>query len=267
MLISRLYLITMREINAILTIAHRDFLKLLRDRSRILATFIFPFLFIGVLGGSLQANIDTGYNFLTFVFTGVLGQTVFQSTAAGIISLIEDRENDFSQEIFVSPISRYTIIFGKIVGESVVALTQLIGIIFFGIIIGVTFTISQMITLLPFFLIACLFGGSFGVFVLSNLKSQRSANQIFPFVIFPQFFLAGIFNPIKQLPPILLIASRLSPMTYAIDLIRSVFYTGSAAYDKTVLFSIPVNLAVIAVFFTLFMVSGTYLFIRNERNR
>jgi hypothetical protein len=36
------------------------------------------------------------------------------STAQGVISLIEDRENDFSQEIFVSPISRYAIVFGKI---------------------------------------------------------------------------------------------------------------------------------------------------------
>ena len=257
----------MREINAICTIAHRDFVKLLRDRPRILATFIFPFLFIGVLGGSLQANIDTGYNFLTFVFTGVLGQTLFQSTAVGIISLIEDRENDFSQEIFVSPISRYTIIFGKIVGESLVAITQLIGIIVFGIIIGVTLTFTQMLTLIPFFLIVCLFGGAFGVFVLSNLKNQRTANQIFPFVIFPQFFLAGIFNPIKTLPPVLLVASRLAPMTYAIDLIRAVFYTDSGVADKTVLFNITTDLAVMAIFFTLFMVSGTYLFIRNERNR
>lgn len=257
----------MREVNAVLTIAHRDFVKLLRDRTRIMATFIFPFLFIGILGGSLQANLDTGFNFLAFVFTGVLGQTLFQSTASGLISLIEDRENDFSQEIFVSPISRYTIIIGKIVGESLVALTQLIGIVIFGIIIGVPMTLIQLISLLPFFLIVCLFGGAFGVFVLSNLKSQRSANQIFPFVIFPQFFLAGIFNPIKDLPPVLFVLSRLAPMTYAVDLLRSVFYSGTDVYDKVVLFSVPLNLLVIGVYSGIFILIGTFLFIRNERNR
>lgn len=256
-----------REVNAVLTIAHRDFIKLLRDRARIMATFIFPFLFIGVLGGSLSANLDTGFNLLTFVFTGIIGQTLFQSTASGLISLIEDRENDFSQEIFVSPISRYTIIIGKIVGESLVALTQLIGIIIFGLIVGVPFTLLQLIKLSPFFLIVCLFGGAFGVFVLSNLKSQRTANQIFPFVIFPQFFLAGIFNPITNLPPILLIASRIAPMTYAIDLVRSVFYSGSEVYSKVVLFSVPLNLLVITGYSILFITIGTFLFIRNERNR
>src|SRR3989338_3071756 len=110
----------MQTINAILTIAYRDITKLLRDRSRILASFIFPIIFIGVLGTSLQQNIGggLGYNFLVFVFIGVLGQTLFQSTASGIISLVEDRQNDFSQEMFVSPISRYSIIIGKILAES-----------------------------------------------------------------------------------------------------------------------------------------------------
>src|SRR5438093_8689528 len=116
----------MREINAILTIAHRDLMKFLRDRGRIIGTFIFPFLIIPIFGGTLDANFRTnvGYNFMAFIFTGVLAQTLFQSAAFGIISLITDRENDFSQTVFVAPISRYSIIFGKILGESLVALTH-----------------------------------------------------------------------------------------------------------------------------------------------
>jgi ABC-2 type transport system permease protein len=259
----------MKEVNAILTIAFRDFTKLLRDRSRIIATLIFPVIFIGVLGGSLQSNLATnaGYDFLAFIFAGVLGQTLFQSTASGVISLIEDRENDFSQEIFISPISRYSIIVGKILGESMVALTQLIGIIVFGIIIGIHVDLLMIVKLIPFFLIVCMFGGAFGVFVLSNLKSQRSANQIFPFVIFPQFFLAGVFSPIINLPPVLFVLSRIVPMTYAVDLIRSVYFAGDPAYKKIVIFNTGIDLAVISAYFVLFLVVGTFFFIRNERNR
>ena len=102
---------------------------------------------------------------------------------------------------------------------------------------------------------------------MSNLKSQRAANQIFPFVMFPQFFLAGVFAPIKELPLPLLVLSRLTPMTYAVDLIRSVYYTGSAAYDKVVLFNTGFDLMVITGFFIVFLAAGTFLFIRNERNR
>lgn len=259
----------MRELNAIFTIAFRDFIKMLRDRGRLVATFIFPFIFIGILGSSLQSNYggSVPYNILLYVFTGVLGQTLFQSTASGLISLIEDRENDFSQEIFVSPISRYSIVIGKLLGESLVAMAQLFGILIFGFIMGIHINVFQLIGLTPFFLVVCLFGGAFGLFILSNLKSQRSANQIFPFVIFPQFFLAGVFSPNQVLDPIPMVLSRIMPMTYAVDLIRSVFYMGNPDGAKTVLFSTPVNLAVIGGFTLFFVLVGTYLFVKNERNK
>lgn len=259
----------MNKINAIATIASRDYIKFLRDKTRILATFIFPFLFVGILGSSLQSNLadEAGYSFMEFIFTGVLGQTLFQSTAAGIISLIEDRKNDFSQELFVSPVSRYTIIVGKIVGETTVSLTQGIGVILFGLIIGVSFSFTQIVSIFPFLLIASFLGGAFGVLVLSNLGSERSANQIFPFVIFPQFFLAGVFSPIKELPVFLDILSKISPMRYAVDLVRGIYYQGSPAYDKVVLASPFTNMVIIAIISTIFLISGTYLFVTNERNR
>jgi ABC-2 type transport system permease protein len=259
----------MKELNAILTIATRDFIKFTRDRGRIIATFIFPFIFIGVLGGSLQSNLaqNAGYNFLEFIFAGVLGQTLFQSTASGIISLIEDRENDFSQEIFVSPISRYSIIIGKILGESLVAMTQIIGILVFGLVIGVPISLIHFASLIPFFLLVCMLGGAFGIFVIGNLASQRTANQIFPFVMFPQFFLAGVFSPIKDLPLPLFVLSRIAPMTYGVDLIRSVYYAGRPEFDKVVLFSTSTNLLIIGSFFIIFLLFGTFMFVRNERNR
>ena len=258
-----------KELNAIIMLAYRDLIRFLNDRPRLLITFIFPVLFIGVLGGSLQRNLgsNVGFNFMTFVFTGVLGQTLFQSTASGIISLIEDRENNFTQEIFVSPVSRYTIIIGKIFGESLVSFAQWIGIVLFALVIGVPFTLMQILVMIPVGLIICFFGGAFGVLVLANLSGQRSANQIFPIIIFPQYFLAGVFNPIKELPPILLFFSRISPMTYALDFARSIFYLGTPDYDKVVIFNPVLNFAVIAVMFTVFIVLGTYLFMRNERNR
>jgi ABC-2 type transport system permease protein len=258
-----------RQLNAIFTIAYRDFVKFLRDRSRIIATFIFPFIFIAVLGGSLQSNLgkQLGYDFLLFTFIGVLAQTLFQSTAAGIISLVEDRENDFSQEMFVSPISRYSIILGKILGESLVSITQVIGIVFMGIVIGVHFDPQSLFALAPFVLVICAFGGAFGVLVLANLSSQRAANQVFPFLILPQFFLAGIFNPIKELPFYLLILSRIAPLTYAVDFMRAVYYWGKPEYSKVVLFNPVLDFAVMTGMFVVFLLLGTFLFVRNERNR
>jgi ABC-2 type transport system permease protein len=257
----------MNNINAVLTIAYRDFTKLLRDRFRLVASLVFPFMFVAVLGGSFQANLsqDVGFGFLAFVFTGVIGQTMFQSTASGIISLIEDRQSDFSQEIFVAPVSRYSIIFGKILGESMVAMVQLLGVLLMGVLMGVAINWMQLSLMILASVAACLMGGAFGVLVMANLSSQRSANQVFPFLIFPQFFLAGVFAPVKSLPPVLLVLSRLSPMTYAVDLVRGAYYLGMAESSKTVLFPWWIDLAVITLVFVVFLTIGTFIFVRNER--
>jgi len=254
------------EASAILALAHRDFIKLLRDRQRMVADFAFPLIFIGILGTSLQAGFggNANINLLDYVFTGVLAQTVWQSSALGLISLLADREQDFSQEIFVSPISRYSIILGKILGESLVALPQALGIIVFGFILQIHMSPDQLARMALALIVIALFGGAFGVIVLANLSSQRAANQIFPFVLLPQFFLAGIFNPIQNLPLPLDILSHLAPMRYAVDLLRDAFY-GSTS--NVVLLDAASNLAIIGALFAVFMVVGTFLFVRAERNR
>jgi len=258
-----------RELSPMLALAHRDFVKLLRDRARLISTLIFPFIFIGALGGALQSNFGdiAGYDFLVFTFTGVLAQTMFQTTALGLISLIEDRENDFSQEIFISPISRYTIIFGKIIGETLVAIPQGVAVLLFGLVIQVPISLQQAVALLVGALTVAIFGGAFGVMVLANLRSQRAANQIFPFVMLPQFFLAGVFSPIQVLPWYLDILSKLSPMRYAVDFARGLYYAGTPEHDKVVLLDPATNFLILGAAFLVFMVAGTILFVRAERNR
>ena len=259
----------MTDLSPILTIASRDLLKLLRDRTRLVFTLVFPFIFIVLMGGTLQGNLGraAGFNFIGFIFTGVLGMTLFQSAAQGLISLIEDREQDFSQEMFVSPISRYSIVFGKILGESVVSLVQAIPTFGLALILKVPLTLPIFLLMIPTAIFACLLGGSFGVMAMSLLNNQRAAQQIFPFLMFPQFFLAGIFNPIKILPWYLAPFSLISPMRYPVDLFRGLLYAGKPEYGKTVLFDPFTNLAIMAAMFTVFLLAGTALFVRQETNR
>jgi ABC-2 type transport system permease protein len=257
-----------REANAIVTIAYRDVLKFTRDPTRLIASLVMPILLVGLFGEGLQAAFGSslGYNYLTFVFLGVLAQTLFQSTALGIVSLIEDRENDFAQEIFISPISRYSLVFGKILGESLVAFSQAIVIIAFGAAIGVQLNGVALAGLFFAAIVTCPLGGAFGMFLLSTMGSQRAANQIFPLLIIPQLILAGVFNPLKGLPLYLDLASRIVPLRYAVDLTRAMYYLGQPAiYAKVVLVSPLINLLIMSAMFVIFLVAGTLLFVRSER--
>ncbi len=259
----------MTELSAILVIAHRDLIKLLRDRLRVFADFALPISLVLLLGPALQAGFGSpgGVDLTTFVFTGVLAQTVWQSAALGVISLVADREEDFSQEIFVSPVSRYSIVIGKILGESLVALPQALAIMLVGMVIGVPLSPLALLALLPIVFAMALFGGTFGLLVLSRIQSQRTASQIFPFVMLPQFFLAGVFTPIHDLPPVLAVASALAPMRYAVELVRNTFYELQPGLISPEIAPAAINLAVIGGMVVVFVALGTALFVRAERNR
>ena len=69
------------------------------------------------------------------------------------------------------------------------------------LLLGISVSPLTLLVLLPTVLAMEIYGGAFGILVLSNISNQRTANQIFPFVMLPQFFLAGVFNPIHDLPP------------------------------------------------------------------
>jgi ABC-2 type transport system permease protein len=259
----------MHELNAVLAIAHRDLTKLLRDRPRIIGDLAFPVLFVALLGPALQAGFGSpgGLDLQAYVFTGVLAQSVWQSAAAGVISLIADREQDFSQEIFVSPISRYSIVVGKIVGESLVAFPQALAILVLGAVIGVPLSIQGVLALIPAIFLIAVFGGAFGIIVVSNLASQRAANQVFTFLLLPQFFLAGVFNPIQNLPWWLDALSRIAPLRYAVDAFRNVYYGFQPSPAPATVATLDVDLAILAAMLVLFITLGTAIFVRSERNR
>ncbi len=252
---------------AILAIAQRDVTKLLRDRARMLTDLTFP-LSMAMLGGLLGLSFGgaLGFDYFVYVLTGAYAQSMFQSAAMGMVFLIEDRENDFSQEIFVSPIPRFAIVFGKILGESLVALPQGLAILALMFVLASPPTLSQLAGLASVTAVVCLFGGAFGLLILGGL-SRRAANQVFSFIMLPQFFLAGVFNPLTNLPAWLDVLSHLAPMRYAVDLTRAVYYAGRPEYERVVLDGVATDLAVIAVLFAVFLVVGTTVFVRAERNR
>ena len=44
---------------------------------------------------------------------GMIANTMYQGTITGVTNLVEERENDFTAELFVAPISRYTVLLGQ----------------------------------------------------------------------------------------------------------------------------------------------------------
>lgn len=253
-----------------ISLAQRDVLKFVRDRGRIMASIIFPMVFLAIFATTLDAGIGQGalgFSYVDYVFSGLLLQSVFQSSFMGIVSLIADREKDFSMSIFVSPAHRMAIVLGKIIGEILVGLGQIGGILVIGFALGVSFHPLRLLLSLPLLSLAGFVGGSFGILVASRLSSAENAQRVFPFVMFPMMFLSGAFTPVRNLPFLLNTLKTLNPIYYGVDLMRHWLYFGrpevslvtahSWLFDLTFFFLIGVSCLFI----------GTWLFTQKEGNR
>ncbi len=257
------------EVSALLAIAQRDVIKLLRDRLRLAVNLAFPVLLIAGLGGLLQATVGkvTGLSTITLSFTGVLPAALFQSAAAGMISIVEDRENDFSRELFVAPVSRPALLAGKITGESAVAVSQGVLIVGFAVAIGVRMSAWQLLGLAGTGLACCLLGAAFGLATIAALPNQRSAMQIFQFLIIPQYVLGGVLVPLTHAPRLLADIAWLLPMRYCVELTRATFYAGLPGYHRVVAVGAGADLAVIAALTAALLAVGGALFSYRERVR
>jgi ABC-2 type transport system permease protein len=257
------------ELYGLLVIAQRDVIKLLRDRPRLAVNLAFPVLLIGGLGAILQPTVGkvTGLNAVTLAFTGVLAASLFQSAAAGMISIVEDRENDFSRELFVTPVSRMTLVAGKVAGETLVALCQGVAIVGFAVAFGVRMSLGQLAVLVPPCLACCLLGGAFGLATIAVLPNQRSAMQIFQFLIIPQYVLGGVLVPLRGTPYYLDVLAHLMPMRYVVELTRAAFYAGTRGYDQVVSGRPLLDAAVTAGLFIVLMITGATVFGYRERTR
>ena len=257
------------ELSGLAIIAQRDVIKLLRDRPRLAVNLAFPVLLIGGLGSVLQPTVGrvTGLDAVTLAFTGVLAASLFQSAAAGMISIVEDRENDFSRELFVTPVSRLTLMAGKVAGETLVALCQGVFITVAAVAFGVRASPVQLAMLLAVGLASCLLGGAFGLVTIAALPNQRSAMQIFQFLIIPQYVLGGVLVPLHGQSAFIGVVSWFMPLRYAVELSRAAFYAGTPGYARVVTAGPALDVAVIAVLTILFMAAGALVFDHRERTR
>jgi ABC-2 type transport system permease protein len=258
-----------REMNATFAIAWREVLRAFKSPLSLAFTVIFPILFIGVLGGSISANLSGAlpYAYLPFMLIGMIANSMYQGTITGVTNLVEERENDFTAELFVAPISRYAVLLGKLIGSGIAALVSLVGIVAMIFVMQIPMNAGDLLRVFALTPVLALAGGALGVFFIGITQDPKVVAVGVPLLIFPQMFLSGALIPVSASAGLLGFLAKIIPMTYSIDLARNIFYWGKPEYAVAVLHPWTVDLAVTVGFFLFFTIVGTYLFVRADRNR
>jgi ABC-2 type transport system permease protein len=214
----------MGDLWAIYILWLRDLKRYWYDKARIFASLGQPILFLFVLGTALSPSFTgpSGLKFSEFIFPGIICMTVLFTSVFSAMSIVWDREFGFLKEVLVAPVSRWSIVIGKALGGSTVAVLQGCLMLLLAPLVGVTlspFIVVQSI--LVMFLIAFAITG-LGIMIAARMKEMEGFQMIVNFLIMPIFFMSGALFPLDRLPPWLTVLTRIDPMTYGVDLLRRV---------------------------------------------
>jgi len=251
----------MVNLNAIYVMWLREMKKYVRAKSRIIGTLIIPLLFLVFLGvglGDLIGGGLGGMDYRSFLVPGIVGMSmIFSSTFSGI-SVLWDRQFGFLKEIMVAPVSRVTIVLGRIAGGSTTSIIQGILVLIISLALGFASVsaLSFVISIVFMILISMTFIG-FGLVLASKMRDMQGFGFIMNLIIFPLFFLSGALFPIQNMPGWLAAVSYIDPLTYGVDGLRGAMIGIS-------MFPLLLDVAVLMGFSAVMIILGSYFFNKSD---
>ena len=210
------------DLRAVKIVWRRDMIRFWHDKPRIVASALQPMLYLFVFGTGMGAAMKDALpvDLRVFLFPGVMAMATLFTCFFSAGSLVWDREFGFMREMMVAPVSRGAIIVGKALGGATTGMFQAITVLIVGAAVGVPFSLGLVLTLLAELAVLSFAITSIGVMVAVRIKSFQAFMALVQIIIMPMFFLSGALFPLKDLPGWLELATRLDPLTYAVDPMR-----------------------------------------------
>ncbi|MGN9788757.1 ABC transporter permease [Nonomuraea sp. ZG12] len=215
------------DLRAVKVVLHREMLRFLSDRTRMMSMLLQPVLWLFVMGtglGSLVQGSIPGVDFRTFMYPGMISMTVIMTGMFSAGSIVWDREFGFLREMLVAPVSRAAIVVGKCLGGAIVATGQGVIILAMAGLVGVPYSPVLMLTLLGEMFLAAFTITAFGVMLAARMKNMQTFFGLMQMAIMPMMFLSGAMFPLANLPSWLHVLTVVNPMTYAVDPMRQAVF-------------------------------------------
>jgi ABC-2 type transport system permease protein len=240
----------------------REMKRYVRAKSRIIGSLLQPLFFLVFLGLGFNRmavpGMKAGVDYLQFLVPGILGMTLLFSSSMQGLSLLWDREFGFLKEIMVAPVSRTSIVLGRIAGGTTTTLMQ--GLLVLGITLLIGFRVNGILNFLLALVFMVLIAFTFiglGLIFASRMKDMQGFGLIVNFIIFPLFFLSGALYPLDNLPLAVRILSYADPLTYGVDGLRGTMIGVNAR-------PIGLDFAILCGFALVMLFLGTYFFEKSE---
>lgn len=141
------------------------------------------------------------------------------------IGLLRERMTGTLEKLLSTPIRRWEIVFGYLIGYGLFAIIQTIIVVVYSVTVLDMVLVGSVWHVLLVNVLIALVALSLGILLSSFAASEFQMIQFIPLVIVPQVFFTGII-PIAGMPEWLQIFSKIMPISYGADALKSIMYKG-----------------------------------------
>jgi len=218
----------------------REVKRSFRDRGQLIGGFSRPILWVVILGIGLnpyfrgevfgKVNFVVPFTYLQFIFPAVIALNILFTSVQSAVSVIWDREFGFLREVLVSPLSRGTILLGKVLGGATVAVMHGCLVLLLAKFADVNLTWMKVLEALGLMSMLAFALTSLGVVIANHIRSFQGFGIFSNAVILPLYFTSSSIFPLDPAlsraqtrvvyPEWLVTMVEWNPLTYAIDSLR-----------------------------------------------
>ena len=240
----------------------RELLHFLRSKVSLFASVLQPLVWLLLVGSTFgRTQSLPGFpadSYLAFMTPGILAMVALFGGSMGGMSIIWDRRVGYLNKLLALPISRASIVVGKMLSIAIRTSVQILIVLGIAFLLGVhSVTGVAGIPLLLFtaMLLTFAFSG-ISVAVGALVKQPETFWAVVNFLTVPLLFMSSALFPLQFMPPWLANLARLNPVTHAIEPMRTLMIRG------WLWGSIGADLLVVALFSFLVATISTTIFVR-----
>ncbi|MHC4410009.1 MAG: ABC transporter permease [Planctomycetota bacterium] len=232
---------------ATVTLVQRELLRFFRQRNRVAGAVIQPVifwvLFSAGFSGSFRPSGDEG-TFSQFLLPGMASLIVLFTAIFSTISIIRDRGEGFLQGVLVAPVSRMTIVWGKVLGGTILAVMQATLFLLLGNVVGHSMGFVETLASIGILTLMGIGLTGLGFMMAWPMDSIQGFHAIMSVFMFPMWLLSGAIFPIDNLPKWFGVLVHVNPLTYGVSALRHTAGLPGASPSLPVCLAVTVGFAV-----------------------
>jgi ABC-2 type transport system permease protein len=218
-------------VTAVALLGRRAVREVVRYPAATIPTLFIPLFFLAVNIGQVSKTFPSSTPFLRgqgyVAFQLPVSLMFAVATATSGLALVTEIDLGYFDKLLVAPISRSSIILGRLVADVVRGVATSALVLLAGIALGARIQ-SGVLGAIVIVALSALFGvayAGFGILVALRTRNVQATQSSF-LLFFPLLFLTPNFVPFDRLSPLMETLARINPISYVIVGVRSLVIDG-----------------------------------------